>query len=295
MSFLTLMEIFYSVALHHSFTKAAYELGLSKSYVSTQISLLEAELGIQLLNRTTRHLSLTQAGESLLESCKKIIFEKDNAMLAMESIKNEPAGHLKVSAPPSMCASYLATLLPKFLAAHPKITVELEASAVVKDLKSNRIDIAIRMTRDPDEKYVARLLGDFTLAILATPEYLQRQGFPKKPQDLLKHNCLIYSLAPTAAIWEFQHGKQREEIQVKGNLISDNSFTIQHAMLSHMGIARLPSYLLHEEINSGNITLLLEEFNQSSLPIYAIYSSQPTAKIKTFINFIKEYFAVHKI
>jgi LysR family transcriptional regulator for bpeEF and oprC len=295
MSFLSLMEIFYNVALQNSFTKAAKELDLSKSYISMQISELETQLGTKLLNRTTRHLSLTQAGDAFLESCKKIIAEKDHAVSTIESIKSEPAGHLKISAPPSMCASYLSTLLPKFVAAHPKIKVELEASASVKDLLASKIDIAIRTTRKPDPNYIARLLGDFALTVCATPHYLEQNGTPKKPQDLIHHNCLIYSSDPTGHIWEFQSEKKREEIPVKGNLLSDNSFAVQNAMLANMGIARLPSYLLHSERKSAKLIPLLEDFNQNRLPIYALYAPQAPAKTKAFIAFIKDYFAIHKI
>jgi LysR family transcriptional regulator for bpeEF and oprC len=295
MSMLNLMEIFYSVALQHSFTKAAGELALSKSYISMQISTLETQLGTKLLNRTTRHLSLTEAGEAFLESCKKIIAERNQALVAVKNIKNEPTGHLKISAPPSMCASYLSVLLPLFVNAYPHITVELESSVKVKDLITSGIDIAIRMTRKPDENYIARLLGDFKLAVCATPEYLQSTHLPKKPQDLTNHNCLVYSSAPEGFYWEFVNNKHKEKIHVRGNIISDNSFTVQEAMLSHIGIARLPSYLLHKDLKNSKITLLLEEYNQLTFPIYALYAMQPTAKTKVFLHFLKAYFAVNTL
>jgi LysR family transcriptional regulator for bpeEF and oprC len=284
MTLLNSMEIFHSVAIHHSFTKAALELKLSKSFVSVQISTLETQLKIKLLNRTTRHLSLTLAGENFLESCKKIIAEKNTALHAIESLKNEPSGHLKISAPPSMCASYLALLIPKFIAVYPKITVELDSSVALKNLLRDKIDIAIRMTRKPDPNYIARLLGEFKLIVCATPEHLSQYGSPKRPQDLINHNCLIYSTAPEGFLWEFYKDQQREEIPVTGTIISDNSFTIQLAMLAHCGIARLPSYLLHQNIHDKKLTLLLEDYNKNTLPIYALYASQPTAKIKDYFS-----------
>jgi len=194
-----------------------------------------------------------------------------------------------------MCGSYLSTLIPKFIEAFPKITVDLDSSSTFKDLQKDQMDIAIRMTRNPQPDFIARLLGEFKLAVCASPNYLAQHGTPKKPQELLQHNCVVYSTVPEGFLWEFIVSDKREEIAIKGNLSSNNSTTILNAVLQDAGICRLPSYLLHEALQLKKIKLLLEDYNTQTLPIYALYNPQPTAKVKAFIQFVKEYFTKNKL
>ncbi len=284
------MEIFYFVAAWKSFSRAALELGVSKGYVSTQITALEKDLGVKLLYRTTRHLSLTEEGSLFFESCAKIVRQKQVAISILKESQVEPTGHLKITAPPSMCATFLAQWLPKFQAQYPKISLTIDSSSTVKNLLQHGIDIALRITHVPDENYIARLLTSFHFVICATPKYLKQHGIPKEPDDLLSHNCLVYSADPTSNRWPFQMKNTMEMTTVQGNLISANSTIIQNALLASSGVARLPNYVLAKDISNKKLIVLFAHYKKIETPIYAIYASNINIapKIKSFISFLKE-------
>ncbi len=295
MSILNQMEIFYFVATWKSFSRAAVELKVSKSYISTQITALENELGVKLLHRTTRHLSLTEEGMLFLDSCAKIISEKQLATSLMNDSHIEPSGHLRITAPPSMCTTFLAELLPKFQKQYPKISLTIDASSAIKNLLQHGIDVALRITQTPDENYIARLLTSFRFVACATPAYLKRMGKPKIPDDLLQHNCLIYSADPTQNRWPFQIQQQIKIITVQGNLMSSNSSIIKSSLLANNGIARLPDYIVINEILKKKLVMLFEENMKIEMPLYAVYpcSTVIPPKIKCFVQFLKENIQIH--
>jgi len=284
------MEIFYFVATWKSFSRAALELGVSKGYVSTQITALENELRSKLLHRTTRHLSLTEEGILFLDSCAKIVNEKQRATSLLKDSQVEPSGHLKITAPSSMCTTFLAELLPKFQKQYPKISLTIDSSSTIKNLLQHGIDIALRITQVPDENYIARLITMFHFVICATPNYLRKYGTPNNPDDLIQHNCLIYSADPTQNRWPFQIQKTVEIITVQGNLISANSSIIKSALIANNGIARLPEYIVVNELSKKKLTVLFAENMKMEMPLYAIYASSATIspKIKCFVQFLKE-------
>lgn len=284
------MEIFYFVATWKSFSRAAEELKVSKGYVSTQITALEKELGTKLLHRTTRHLSLTEEGILFFDSCAKIMNEKKIATSLLKDSQAEPSGHLKITAPPSMCTTFLAELLPAFQKQYPKISLTIDVSSTIKNLLQHGIDVALRVTQVPDANYIARLLTTFRFVICATPEYLKKTGIPKTPDDLIQHNCLIYSADPTQNRWPFHIEKKIKTITVQGNLISANSAIIKNAVVENSGITRLPEYIVKDEIIKNKLTVLFAENMKMEMPLYAIYSSSVTipAKIKCFVQFLRE-------
>lgn len=293
MTTLNQMEIFYFVATWKSFSKAAIELGVSKGYVSMQITALEKELGVKLLYRTTRHLSLTEEGDLFFSSCAKIVGEQKLAMTLLKEAKEEPSGNLKISAPPSMCETFLAELLPKFQERYPAISLIVDSSAAVKNLLQHNIDIALRITHVPDERYIARLITEFRFIICATPGYLQQHGTPKMPEDLLSHNCLVYSADPNQNRWPFQVKNKLDTITVHGKLAATNTTIIKAALLANQGIARLPQYVLAREIANKELAVLFSDNMKMEMPVYAIYSSNLNIplKIKYFIKFLKDNLA----
>jgi len=286
------MEIFYFVATWKSFSRAALELGFSKGYVSTQVTALEKNLGTKLLHRTTRHLSITEEGTLFLDSCAKIVGEKKLAASRLKDSKDVASGHLTITAPPSMCATFLAELLPKFQKLYPQITLTVDSSSKVLNLLQHGIDLALRATPIPDENCVARLITTFNFAVCATPKYLQENKIPKNPADLLRHNCLIYSADPAQNRWPFQMKNKVDFITAQGNLTSADSTVIKSALLANQGIVRLPRYVLAKEIANKKLTELFAENMKIDMPLYAIYSSNPNTppKIKCFIKFLNEHF-----
>ncbi|OGT44725.1 MAG: LysR family transcriptional regulator [Gammaproteobacteria bacterium RIFCSPHIGHO2_12_FULL_38_11] len=290
MSELNQMEIFYFVATWKNFSKAALDLGVSKGYVSTQITALEKSLGVKLLYRTTRHLSLTEEGVNFLESCNKIIREKQSAISFIKDSKIEPSGHLKISAPPSMCNTFLAELMPQFQKKYPKISLTVDSSSTVKNLEQHGIDIALRITSTPDENYIARVITTFRFVVCATQKYFKKHSMPKNPDDLIHHNCLIYAADPTQNRWPFQVDGKTQIITVNGNLISENNSIVKSALLADQGITRLPQYVLSNELKNESVIALFTENMSIEMPLYAIYVGgiNIPAKIHWFISFLKE-------
>ena len=291
MSKLDQMEIFYFVATWKNFSRAALELGVSKGFVSSQISALEKDLKVKLLHRSTRHLSLTEEGNLFLESCTKIVREKQLATSIFTQSQTEPSGHLKITAPPSMCNTFLSELLPKFQKKHPKISLTIDSSSTVKNLLQHGIDIALRITSMPDENYIARAITTFRFVICATPNYLKQYKKPKIPDDLLQHNCLIYSADPAQNRWPFQIQNKTRIISAQGNLSSANSTIVKNALLADQGITRLPEYVVTKEIADKKLVVLFSENMKIEMPIYAIYASgiNISPKIKSFISFLREH------
>lgn len=284
------MEIFYAVGTWKSFTKAAYELGVSKGYVSSQISALEKTLGIKLLHRTTRYLELTEEGNVFFESCNKIVAEKKAALAVLNDAKTIPSGLLKITAPPSLCDTVLVNLLPMFQLLYPNITLDIDSSANVKNLLQHGMDIALRITHLPDERYIAKLITTFKFTVCATKKYLAQHGTPKTPQELMSHNCLIYSSDPARNIWPFQNDNKIITVSVKGNLVSTNSILIKNSLLAHQGVARLPSYMIEDKNCQNEIKVLFTEKTKMEVPIYAIYHSHPNipSKVTAFVKFLKD-------
>lgn len=291
MSTLNQMEIFYFVASWNSFSKAAIKLGVSKGYVSTQIGALEKSLGTKLLYRTTRHLSLTEAGSLFFESCTKIVSEEQSATSRIKDLQKEPSGCLSITAPPSMCSTFLAELLPKFQEQYPRISLNIDSRAKVLNLLQHGIDLALRVTTNPDENSIARLITTFQFVICATPAYLQQHGTPKTPDELLQHNCLVYSSDPSQNQWAFQIKKTIKTIPVNGNLLSADISIIKSALLQNHGITRLPEYIIRKEIIAEKLVPLFAAQTSMKMPLYAIYSKSNNVapKIKCLIKFLQEH------
>lgn len=290
MTLLTEMEVFYYVATQHSFSKAAVILNMSKGYISQQINDLEKYLGAKLLHRTTRHLSLTEAGRVFLISCEKIVREMNLAKLTVEEVKSEPAGKLKIAAAPSFCSRFLANVLPSFMDEYPRIIVELQSSSKTVNLIEDNIDVAIRITYSPGDDYIAKLLSHLQLDICASKEYIKKFGIPSTPQDLVNHNCLVYASDPNNYFWNFKVKNKSVDIKITGNFIANNESAVYEALIAGVGIAKLPHYVVHNALKK-NVSLILEKFYLPPIPIYAVYPSLAfsSPKVTAFINFLKKY------
>ncbi len=290
MALLLQMEFFYHVVLQKSFSRAAVELGVSKGYLSMQITELEKTLNTRLLYRTTRQLSLTEEGALFFESCKKIELEKQAALALLQDTQAEPSGQLRVTAPPSMCATFLPALLTDFLRRYPKVSLAVEASSTVVNLLQQGMDVALRVTSLPDENSVARLLATFHAVVCATPTYLHQYGMPRVPMDLMQHPCLIYSADPARNAWEFQDGKTIQVVKVNSHLQATSVSLVKHALLADSGIARLPSYVVAEELAKKQLVELFAENRSATLPVYAIYQGGTSVplRVKCFVAFMRE-------
>jgi len=282
------MRVFSAVAKNGSFSIAAKKLSISKAMVSKHIKSLENSLSVRLFNRTTRKLNLTDAGSSYYEKVNIILSEIDETESAISQLNSEPKGKLKVMAQPSFGAFHLSRALSLYLKKYTEVTVNLELSHRVPDLVEENIDLAFHVGELNDSMYVSRRIASARRVICASPEYIKKNGMPKKPEDLLNHNCLIYMPRNDMGKWEFLDKGKRKKIKVTGDIQCNSGDALRVASIQSRGITQLPTYMVGLDIQAGRLQAVLEDFEPEKQPIYAIYNHRKyiSAKIKTFIDFI---------
>ena len=198
------MTVFARVVEERSFSGAARKLGMSKSAVSKHVTKLEDNLGIRLLNRTTRRLSLTDAGSTFYQHCARVVEEIETAEHALTDLRGTPRGTLRISAPLTFGQMYLPQLVTEFMEKYPGLHVDIHLADHMVDLVAEGIDMAIRITRLKDSSLIARKLADFTGHVVASPGYLEQYGEPKTPQELAEHRTISYTNVPSPNIWDFE-------------------------------------------------------------------------------------------
>lgn len=285
------IRVFIKAAECGSFSKAGAVLGVSPSSVSRQIDKLEKDLATKLFKRSTRHLVLTDSGESFLERATKAVFDLEAAFIAIRPIPNEVAGELRISVFESFGRLRVCPVVPDFLMQHPKIRLELLLDNQMADLYKEEVDLAIRIGRPEDSRLKARKLVENRMSLCASPEYLAQHGIPTKPHDLADHNCLVLSRSRRIVWWHFRQGEQAEKIQVSGNLTSIGGTPLLEAGIQGVGLMMLPEWMVAPHINSGALLSVMEKWEPSiyaggSGDVYAVYLADPNTKlaIRSFID-----------
>lgn len=292
MEHLPYMVTFAKVVQAGSFVAGADRLNLSPSVASKHISKLEERLGARLLNRSTRKLSLTEAGTAFFAHAARIVEELEQSEHAVQSLQAEPAGHLKLSTLNSFANAVLAPLLPEFFRRYPKVQLEIVCSDRLVDLTEEGFDVALRITRMPAEHLVARKLADIHFQVCAAPSYLARHGTPQSPEELARHRCLGYprSVSPNSG-WQFLHEGKELHVQIN-SLVEVNSVeTLRALVLAGEGLAVLPTYAVAEDLRSGRLVTpmpLYRGFSESVL--YAVYlqNRYGSPKLRAFLDFMVE-------
>ncbi len=288
---LAALEAFARVAETGSFSAAARGLNLSKSLISRQVSALEAELGARLISRTTRSLTLTEAGRGYYEQVTRILAQMEEADLSVSQLQATPRGRLRINAPMSFSLLRLAPALPDFLALYPEIEVDMVMNDRRVDLMEEGFDLAIRIGRLADSSLVARKLGPMQRLIVASPAYLAEHGTPKMPADLRRHACLCYSNADTIDEWRFCEPDGRPiSIEVKGRVRANNGDLLRIAALRGLGFVDLPNFLVAADIDSGALVPVLQDYIRQDGGVYAVYphARYLPPKIRVFIDFLAE-------
>jgi DNA-binding transcriptional LysR family regulator len=277
------MAIFAVVAEQNSFTKAAKKLGMPKSSVSRHMSQLEERLGERLLNRTTRRITLTEVGKMYVEHCRRIVEEAESAHSSLASLQAQPAGRLRVTAPLAFGGPLLQSLINDFLAAHPKIDMDLILDNRVVDLVDEEVDIAIRVGPLPPSSLIARSMGSSVLCLCATPEFIEENGAPKTIDELLNYNVIQHPNVPISL--------------EDGTLVSTNSRfqvndmgLIASIALQGFGIGLAPLPLVFEHIKEGSLVPLLLDYPLRRPEFFLVYPSrrQLASKTLAFINYAME-------
>lgn len=285
--------LFVNVVEEGSFSKVADKLELTNSVVSKRISRLEDALNVQLLYRTTRRLNLTEAGSALYEQAKLAKTMLENAQNNVTTYSNEIKGKLKITAPAVSVRLVLSAALAEFCKTYPDVEIELSVGNRFVDLVADGFDLAIRTADLADSSLVARRLIDSQWIVCATPKYLHDHGAILTPKDLQQHQCLIYKNEGSGPeTWKFHTKGFETNVQVKGRFHTNNLDSLRQAALSDFGIAYVPRALVHDELESGKLINLLQNYVSKHLGIYAVYpkSKQPDKKLKCLIEHLKEAF-----
>lgn len=282
------METFVAVAESLSFVRAAEKMGITASATSKRIKRLEDALGTKLIYRTTRMLSITEAGGQYLFHAQAAMISAANAVDAAKSHQAYPQGQLKVHAPMSYGKLHLAPLIQEFLVAYPNISIILSLDDYVPDLLSAGLDISITGRYVSAGSYISKKIGELGSVICAAPGYLEKLSAPQHPRDLRTHNCLLYEHPESPSFWSFTRNGEAFEINVSGNFRSDNSEVVTDAVKAGLGIARLPNFIANQEIATGRIVQLIPAYKMPKKNLFAIYPDRThkSAKLCAFLDFI---------
>lgn len=286
------MLAFIKVVDARSFTAAAERLNLSKSVVSRRIAELENRLGARLLNRTTRKLSLTEVGQAFYDRCTRILSDLDEAERAVADLHAAPRGRLRVNAPLSFGLLHLSAAVAEFMQAFTSIEVDIDLNDRYVDLIDEGYDVAVRIGRLRDSSLIARRLAPNRRVLCASPAYLERHGIPTAPEDLTRHNCLLYTNVPTAEQWQFRVGGETRSVRVSGTLRANNGDILLAAAVAGHGIVIAPTFMCGEALASGALCSLPLEGYASESSVYAVYPQNRhlSPKVRAFVDFLAARF-----
>ncbi len=293
---LTSLEVFGQVVDRGGFSAAGRHLGMSVTMVSNHVQALEDRLGVRLLNRTTRKVSLTDIGKEYYERSRQVLMDLEEADQIAGAQQATPQGQLRVYTAAVM-TRFLKPVIGDFLALYPKVSVELTTGEAMVDLIEQGYDLVIRTTPIQDSSLIIRRLASWRHVLCCAPSYLETHSAPAKPSDLADHNCVRYAFYPFGAEWRFEDPDGRVvSAPITGNLITNNAETLSAFTLEGRGIFLAPSFLIADEVAQGRLVRLLPDYRPVEFTINAIYANRShlPAKIRIFLDMAAERFAQYR-
>lgn len=286
------LETFTVVARLLSFNAAAEELGISASALSRRISQLEESLGTRLFQRTTRQVSLTEAGTVYLRFVNEALAHIADGQAAISDFASEPSGRLRVSLPNLFGQLQVAPRLSDFIKRYPRMMLDLSFSDQYVDLVSEGFDLAIRIGILQESGLIARKLGDNLRVLCASPAYIKEYGKPKSPDDLVQHACLQFRTLESQHHWQLQRGSENYDVSIKPVVIADNAEALRKLALSGTGIALLATFVISDDLQSGRLERVLPQWSGPESSIWAVYPSGRflPLKVRVFIDYLVEQF-----
>lgn len=286
--------VFTKVVEAQSFSEAARRLGVAKSAVSKQISLLEQEVGVRLFNRSTRKLSLTEAGEIYYRHCAQIVNRADIALNELRQYQNQPTGTLKVSSPISFGRALLIPVIKELRSLYPLLSIDLQLNDQVVDMVDEGIDLAIRVGELKDSNLIAKKLCDSPVIVFASPEYLACYGTPSTPADLSDHQWISLSILSAPIVGSFiQKSNQavQDDPRINSILKINSVDAVIDAAIQGLGIAAMVKTTVFNELNSGKLTPILEGYELAPRGIYAVYPHRQhlPPKVRVFMDFLEKH------
>ena len=288
------MRVFVEVVNQQGFAAAGRQLGLSRGVVNNLIIRLEKELGIQLLQRTTRQVSPTDAGRSYYERCLNILADVEEAEFAITQLHAEPKGTLKINAPMSFGTMYLGSAIAAFMLKYPELLVQLTLSDRFVDPIAEGFDLTVRISQQARaEGLVTEPIAPIELAIAASPKYLEKRGIPTNPQELKHHDCLHYGQLGVGLSWPlFDQYNKPISAAITPHFSSNNGEILVEAAIQGLGIVRLPTFFIKDALKTGEIQCILQEYKHPTYKVYVGYAPNRfvSVKIQLLTDFLKQWF-----
>ncbi len=290
MDTLELIRTFREVASRGSFSMAARSLDVSKANVSKYVAELETRLGVRLLNRTTRTVSLTDAGALLLERSAPLVEMIELTRLELQQRSRLPSGRLRLTAPQGLGHNQLPLLLAKFLAKYPDVTVSLDLSNHVLDMVHEGIDLALRVGPIPDGNVIVRKLQQLPFVVCATPAYWEQRGLPAHPDDLADHDALTFSARDSGHEWRFEIDGQPYDVPVRSRINTTDPMPLVALALQGLGMLWVPRNIVEEHLQSGALQGVLQDYSPRDVWLYAAYTQRRhnSAALKAMLAFLEE-------
>lgn len=287
------ISTFVEVIARGSLSAAARAEGVAPAMISRRLDALEERLGVKLLQRSTRRLALTDEGTAFLEDCQRILADLENAETAVSERSARATGHLSISAPAGFGRWHVAPLMPSFLAEHRELTLTLSLNDRVVDLIGEGIDVAIRIAAMSDSNLVGVKLADNRRVVVASPDYLKRQGTPQTLADLARHNCLAISSDGSQRGWTFRQGGKNITLKVEGNMECNDGEVLHHWALAGKGLAWRSMWEVGGEIESGKLVSVLDEYAAPGNDIYAVFAQRRhlPLRIRAYVDFLRRAYA----
>ena len=289
------LRTFQTVVDAGGFSAAARRLGTTQPSVSRRVAALEQSLGVVLFLRSTRRLTLTEAGQTFVDRIRVVLEDLDDAAQAVRQTQSTPSGLLRVSAPATLGQREIAPLLPAFHAQYPDIQVGLFLSDSYRDLIGEGYDVAIRFGAQRDSDLIARQISVSQSLICASPDYVKGHSVITQPDDLKNHNCLLFRQGPGRNEWEFARGPETATVSVAGSLFSDTADALLSAAIAGLGIVHLPDWAVRGALRQGTLIELLPNWTlmPKETPIYLVYPRHRNlvSKINAFADFLGTEFA----
>lgn len=292
-------RVFAAVVEAGGFTPAAERLGLSRAAASKHVQQLEERLGARLLERTTRRVSVTEAGRAFYQQCRRILADLEDAERAASELHNEPRGELRVIAPTNFGLAEIGTAITDLILAYPRLHINLTFNDRVTDPIEGGYDVAISVGRPhgTSSSLVVRKLNTSRRILCAAPDYLSRRGVPGEPEDLGSHDCLSYSYLEEPDEWHLIGRDGERVVKVSGPIVTSHREVLRTAAVRGLGIAYGPVIFFHEDMVAGRVVQVLPQFRLPEAAIYAVYPAgrQLSAKVKAFNDFMARYFAANPL
>jgi DNA-binding transcriptional LysR family regulator len=289
MDSITQISTFVKVVECGGFSAAARELHLAPSIVTHHVQALETRLGARLLNRSTRHVALTEVGSAYLEKCLIILKDLDEANSVVEAMQSKPSGLLRLNTSLAL-PSLLGPVIEKFGALYPDVSVQLDISVRMVDLVEQGLDLSIRHTPLPDSRNIVRKIAHYRLIVCGAPKYFETRPKPLTPVDLTEHNCLIYTDSGFGDRWPLM--ALDEGLHLKGNLRTNSTALLAQSALRGQGLVVAPHFLVAEYLESGALVPVLTDFSQTLYPINVVYPHRGflPAKVSLFLDMLEKHF-----